>query len=483
MEGGRIGRRAAYSTIALTAGQLASMVLAFVAVKLITNGYGLESYGIYSTAMAFTAIFALLADFGVNAVTSREVARRPTEADDIVPLSIGLRLALSSVVAPLILAGSFLVYPTSTSTLHLGIGLIVVTLISDAVRSVLYGYLTARGRNPWIAAATVLQQVLYVGFVATAVLIRTGIVGVFCSYLAASVLTTVVVAFMLRKSVRMRPRASLPAWRSLFGMAISIGTIQVVNLLYLRVDSLMLSVLIGPGAVALYAVAYAVISGASAIPGFLMTSLLPGIVGESEQGRARLLTRAFGVLAFLGALLASLLMIAAPALIRVISSSEFAAAALPLTILGFATFFTFAGPTFGYSAAMLNVHHRLVWVSIGGLVLNVVLNLALIPAAGPVGAATATLVSEAAVFISTVIVFRVKTGIRVRMLGAFIRSAALLMLVVTVDLALRRTVERLPLLLEFASLAALVLLAGALVLGVEELGRRLRRRRGRLAVA
>lgn len=467
--GGRIGRRAAYSTIALTGGQLASMALAFVAVKLITNGYGLESYGIYSTAMAFTAIFALLADFGVNAVTSREVARRPSEADDIVPISIGLRLTLSSVVAPLVLGASFIVYPSSEITLQLGVGLIVITLISDSVRSVLYGFLTARGHNSWIAGATVLQQVLFVGSVAVSVVSGIGIAGAFFSYLGASLLTTAVVAAAMRRAVRIRPRVSLVAWRSLLGMAASIGTIQVVNLLYLRVDSLMLSVLIGPSAVALYAVAYAIISGASAIPGFLMTSLLPGIVGETQQGRSRLLSRAFGVLTFLGSLLVGLLLTAAPAIISIVSSSEFAGAALPLMILGVATFFTFAGPAFGYTAVVLNVHHRLIWVSLSGLVLNVGLNTLLIPAAGPAGAATATLICEAGVFVATVLVVRAKTGLRVGVLGAFTRSAGVVGLAVAGGALLHPVLLGAPKVLEFTALAAMVLSAGAAVLGAERL--------------
>lgn len=469
-----LGRRVLVGTTSLVAAQVASIALALAAVKVITSSLGRADYGVYATAIAFTAIFSLLADFGVNTVTAREVARDPSHADRVVSLSIGLRVALSLVVAPIILLGSFVAYPQSHDLLHVGVAFIAATFLPDAVRTVLFGYLTATSRNHWVAVLTVTQQGAFLGFAVLAVASHVGLIGVFGAYLVSSAIATVIAVVLTSRFVSIRLRISWRSWQHLIQMSISIGAIQVVNLLYLRADSLLISLLLGPSATGVYAVAYMAINGVRVIPGFLMSSLLPKIVSSDDQARLAVLRRALDILALMAALLVALLGLAASSVVDILSSPAFDAAALPLLLLGLATFFSFINPVFGYTSAALNIHRNLVWISTSALALNVLLNLLLIPLYGLAGCATATLISEALAFVATYISFCRRARLRVPLAPMFARSVAIIGIALLLGRASDSVHAATPPIVDLAIATAEALLAAGFVEALVRCSRRLR---------
>ncbi len=68
-------KKIAKNTLVLLISQIINYVLAFFYMIYIARYLGAEGFGILSFALAFTGIFSILADLGLNTLTVREIAR------------------------------------------------------------------------------------------------------------------------------------------------------------------------------------------------------------------------------------------------------------------------------------------------------------------------------------------------------------------------------------------------------------------------
>jgi O-antigen/teichoic acid export membrane protein len=142
-------------------------------------------------------------------------------------------------------------------------------------------------------------------------------------------------------------------------------------------------------------------------------SVMPLMATSSGERFAKLLRRTEHSLAVLGAAAVMITVLFAPQAIAILSGHRFLGASTALRLLGLSCYFSFLNTALGYAAVACNRHHRLVIVSAIGLVLNVGLNVALIPRLGINGSALSTLISEFIALIAVRWVFAKDVGTKV----------------------------------------------------------------------
>ena len=97
-----------------------------------------------------------------------------------------------------------------------------------------------------------------------------------------------------------------------------------------------------------------------------------------------------------------------PFIINIVAGSSFAPSALPLRILGLAIFVIFFNSPFPYLLVATGNQTKLIWRNLFALIVNIVINLVLIPIFSYNGAAIATVISEIiTAFISFYLVWQV----------------------------------------------------------------------------
>ena len=74
----------AFHTMALFLGRAIGLLAAVVRLNFIASALGVESFGILSFASYFVALFATMADFGLQPILTREIARAPERAGSFV---------------------------------------------------------------------------------------------------------------------------------------------------------------------------------------------------------------------------------------------------------------------------------------------------------------------------------------------------------------------------------------------------------------
>lgn len=87
-------RTLARNTLFLLLATVFTNVAAFVWNVYLARYLGTAGFGILSTALALTGIFSILADLGIGTYLTREIARDPTGAGELVAAGLGNRIIL-----------------------------------------------------------------------------------------------------------------------------------------------------------------------------------------------------------------------------------------------------------------------------------------------------------------------------------------------------------------------------------------------------
>ncbi|HEY5668173.1 MAG TPA: flippase [Candidatus Saccharimonadales bacterium] len=394
--------------------KLAVAVLSVFTLRYSTQYLGAEVYGQYATVVAYVTIFTLLTDLGLTAITSREIARHPDDTDHIIGNSLAMRLALSVAVSPLIAVGGWWLYMTKPAEIKIGIALMVVTLVFGSVQSVTSALFTAKNRNDLPAVLIVLNKLVYLFAIVAAGALGYGFYGFVYAAIVAALLSALLSVYWAYRRVRLRLLFHMTHWRRMAQLSIPLGIIQIINMLYYKIDSVMLSVMRSPREVGLYAIAYGIIDVVMSVPSFFMTSLMPTLATASNERLRAVVERAFSLLAFVAVLAATGGVLLSKDIVLLISSQAFVHAALPFAILVVSATFSYINAVFGFASVAVNKQGRLLKVSLFTVGLNVVINLFAIPRFGISGAATATLITECVACAGVYFVFWRQTGISVR---------------------------------------------------------------------
>lgn len=403
-------RRVLLSTSSVMTSSIIVAALGAISLAVMTKRLGPARYGEFVIALAFFSTATLVTDLGVNALTGREISRTPERAREILGHTLGLRVSLSVLVIPIVALIAHFAYASSGSTLFICVVIASCAIPFDALRSVALSYFVAGIRNHVGATIAVLQQVLFVGGVIAILSLGGGVVLCVTVYLASTAISSVCAYVWVLREVPFRPRFSAEQWRGIFAGSIGIGLIQLVNLLYLKADTLILSVMTTSAQVGIYGVAYAIVSFYGAFASITMTSLLPILTRSSDEELGGIVVRTVRHLMTISVMLAMLTWCFAPLAIHLVAGPRYATAYLPLAILATAMVLTYLHVALGVTSVARNRHQRIVWVSMVCLVLNVVGNVLVIPHWGINGSATVTLFSEAIALLGVAYVFRYDVG-------------------------------------------------------------------------
>jgi O-antigen/teichoic acid export membrane protein len=139
-------RHLARNSLMLTASNVLGAVLGFALSLVVGRGLGEAGFGIWVFCLAWASILAMICEFGLNSLITREASRMPEKSNRLLAVSLTLKLVLVSILGSCVwlLAPILAVNPASSTAL--GISALI------AVASVAYGSFTAIFRSAgWMA--------------------------------------------------------------------------------------------------------------------------------------------------------------------------------------------------------------------------------------------------------------------------------------------------------------------------------------------
>lgn len=390
-------QRVAYNTAVQVGARIITSAFGLFSLGITTRYLGVDLYGQLTAAAIFIGLVSSLTDAGLGTVTVREISQKKRPTNEILGTTLILRVLISIAATAIGVFLGFALYQGKQSAQTVqAILLLSTTILLATIQSSITAGLVAHLRNDLVVIGDILGKVLTFLFIVFAVRHNLGFTGIVLAYVYGAILNFATdLVFGLAK-YRPKLHIDLPYWRALLRMAIPLGAAGILSTLYFRADGFMLSLMRSNAEVGLYGVAYKIIEFTMAVPVFFSISILP-IIAAAHKDLARvsiLNLRSLRAMNLLAAPALFGVVILSPEIARLFGGVEFAAAAVPMSILMLSNYFSFSNSVYGSTLLGINAQRRIFQVMLISLLINVAINLILIPLYGTTGAATAVVITE-----------------------------------------------------------------------------------------
>lgn len=384
-------------TLTLAAGSAGSALLALVLSIVIGRAAGEDGLGVYAASLAWIFPLALVVDFGVGTLITRDLARPDARHSprDVLRAALLARLIPGGVIVAAVWIGAPLLAgdPRVADGLRVSSPLLII--------SPLYGTLTAllraRGEMAPIALLGVVMLVIQLALTPWA-LAAGGVL------LALAVNTATSAGQLIAAYGVVRSRLPASDWkrrspvpvRGLLRRALPFALAAVLAALQLRAATILLERLTDPAQVGYYTAAARFVEGGRLLVLAFFDALLPALSSlavDRERLRATFRRATLGVVAG-GALFGLGALLVAGPLIDLTYGADFAPAAAVLPVLAWSLLLTALKYARGLYWYALGAERRVIAVTAVALIAQVALGLLVIPMHGALGAAWIMLAVE-----------------------------------------------------------------------------------------
>lgn len=380
----------------MTLGQ-GSVALLFVVYIFAARLLGDVAFGEFSLGLAIAAVLFILPSWGSGRYSSIIAARDPDRTEEILATYLGLTLPLAVVCIPLVGAVSFLI--TGNSTV---VAVAVILGVDELVReigNVLRLLFRVHDQYPLEALTWFTERGGIIVAASAALLVAPHPVVLAAAFAGGRALGAVVTAAYFRRRVaRIRIRFDPQALGELFRAGTPLALRRGIGMVTFRVDMLFLGALRPTREAGWYASIYTIMEGAIMFPQAVTGAFGPTLSASHAEGRRDVIQRLYGrglkYLVLIGLALAAGLALLAEPFIQLVYGSEYLPAVPGLMILALAVPFVFVRSL--TTEVLDDIDLRGASVRIFGLalLLNVVLNIVLVPRYGFLGAAASTVATE-----------------------------------------------------------------------------------------
>ena len=387
-------------------GYAIGLVATAAASVVLLRDLSVAAFGRYTVVSALLAIVTALSDAGLTAVGQRAYvrARSAQERRDLMRGLLGLRIALTPVVAAVAVGFSVVAGYTAEQVVATVIGSAALVLTNAAVTLILP--LSVRMNLGRVTAVDVSRQiVLMIGLAALAASGASFVV-LFFAYIASGIATVAVAIAVSDRGDRVAPSFDPALWRTLGGQAIPLALGSAVNIVYLRLLVILVSLLTTAHATGIFGASYRIVEIFTGVPLLMAGAIFPLLAHagrEDEERLAYMLQRTAETSLLLGVGAAVTLSLAARPVLQILGGIRYGGSATILSLQAFALIGTFLTQVWVFGLIAVDRQRGVAQVNAVGVIVVIVLGLTLIPLAGARGAAIAAIFGEAALALSALI--------------------------------------------------------------------------------
>jgi O-antigen/teichoic acid export membrane protein len=352
--------------------------------------------GKYYIAIALPMLFLVFLDLGYETFLLREVARDKSLASKYLSYVFTFRLLLFPIIIFMILITvNLLGYPESTKQLLYLFSIYYVILSLSGLFRVTFRAFEKMEYEAIITAFTSTLRIilsllfLYLGYgliEIAFIFIFSGIIDLFICYIIC-----------IKKFAKPKLEIDISFIKKSIKIALPLAMVSIFSLIYVKIDTIMLSYMKGDAVVGWYNAAYSLTLGFSPIPTLMMSALFPILCHyyvSSKESLKMAYDKSFKYLFYLGLPLAIGIFMLADRFIFFFYGSGFSNSIVALKILAWDILLQFLYLCSSYILISTDKQKQMTIIVIFSALLNVILNLFLIPSYSYVGSGIATLITE-----------------------------------------------------------------------------------------
>jgi polysaccharide transporter, PST family len=357
---------------------------------------GPSQLGILDYSIAFVYLFSALASLGLNGIVVRELVREPERREETLASAFAM-LALAGVISLLLVVVSIVLLRPGDTLVQLLVVLVAVGMIFQSFsviefwfKSQVQSKFSVYARN---AAFLIVSLVKVFLILSGAPLVWFALAGLAEIALGAFLLLLV---FRFRGYRLHLGRASISRCKELLrdSWPAAISCLSIA--LFLKIDMVMLGEMTGSEAVGIYSAASRISVVWYFLPSVIVSSVFPFIIQARAVDSELYLRRVAQLFSLMTALALSviiMIVVSADALVDLLYGAPYAAAGPVLAIHILGCWFVFLGQAQEPWDVAENLMRLAMFRTVSGALINILLNLVLIPHYAAVGAAVASVVS------------------------------------------------------------------------------------------
>ena len=391
----------AKNTTVLFIANIISYLLGFFTTLYTARYLGVEGFGIISLALSLTGIFGVFTDLGLATLTTREVSRDKPQANKYIGNTAVMKVFLAFLTFGLIsLVVYILNYPQTVKDV---VYLITLSVIFGAFTGIFNSIFQAFEKMEYMSLNIILNAVLMLAGVLTVIYYGLGIIALSSVYFISSGIILILTFFIYSwKFFLPKIHLDLNFWKPTIKEASFFGLSSILVVIYFYIDSVMLSVMVGNSAVGIYNAAYKLIFVLLFIPSVFVTSIFPVMSQHFESSKNLLKIEYEKSVKYLFAIAMFIFVygfLFADKIILIIYGGSYNASIPTLQALIFVVPIIFITSLFGNILGAINRQRIVTIVAGANALLNITLNLILIPKFSYIGASVATVATEGLGFI------------------------------------------------------------------------------------
>lgn len=394
-----LSAQVAYNTIIQIIGKAVATVLGLAVVAIMARYLREVGFGQYTTIITFLSFFGIIADFGLTLVTSQMISRPGN--NQAVLLNNLFSLRLISAIIFLGLAPIIVLFFPYEPIIKLGVAVAMLSFFFTALNQILVGFFQKNLSMSVVAIAEVASRVLLLGGVIITAYLNLGLMSILIATVAANLASFIMHYWFSRRFIKIGWQIDLTVWREIIRKSWPLGLTIFFNLIYLRADIFILSLLKNQADVGIYGATYKVIDVLTTLP-FMFAGLILPILTSEWAGKNflkfnQVLQKSFDAMVMLAIPLIVGAQLTAGPLMLLIAGENFSQSGYLLKILILAIGFIFIGCLFAHAVIALDKQKNIIGAYIFTALTSLAGYLIFIPRFSYYGAAWVTVYSELAI--------------------------------------------------------------------------------------
>ncbi len=389
------------SSLGRTLGTLLSIATIAVVTRALVSANGKDQgvleYGVYASVFAFLSIVTIFADGGFYLIFTREASKE--SADEKKLLETVWLLRLAAIAFTVVVSLTVLFFIPYSLEVKKGVSVAILGMCFQLGSQLLMGVFQKRLKLFVPAFAEVFSRAIQFGLVLLISLFAPSVTNFIWAFVISAFVCLLINVFGASKFVPFKIWGSYDKniARYVIKEALPMGVSLALSVIFFKVDSLMLSIMKSPEALAYYALPYKVLESLLFFPSLVGGLLLPVLSKASSKDAKNVQEplRAASDLYLMGAIpITIILLITSSWVIFILGGKSFSPSIPVLNVLSVALGVLFLGNLYGNTIVAIGKQKLLVLVYLLLTVLNIGLNLIFIPKYSFMGAAWVTLITE-----------------------------------------------------------------------------------------
>jgi O-antigen/teichoic acid export membrane protein len=390
--------------------RLLTVLIGVVGLAFVTRMLGPVNFGFYVTIFAFVQMFMIMADLGLYLALLREVsaAQSREEETKVVNNIFTIRVLSSLLILVLIpLVIKFFPYDQAVKS---GVTYLMFVFFFQSLISTLTAVFSKKLDMSKIAIVDLFNKIVHFGVIVYLFKIGSNLDTLLFTQSVVVALGFLVLYGFLRKYVKLGLAWDFKYWRHIFHYTWPLAVTVVLNLVYFKADTLILSAYYSPETVGLYGAPYKALEVLATFPHMFMSLILPlftaALLSQNFEKLKNICQYTFDFFSMLTVgMMIGIWLVSRPLMV-LLAGQGFVASGPILNLLIVATAVIFFGTLFTYLVVALQAQKQMIKYFLIAAIIALVGYFIFIPRFSYWGAAGMTLLVESLIVVFAFLVVR-----------------------------------------------------------------------------